>query len=183
MRTFVVVAVLLCAGAVGAVAGPADLNDKVSAAFVRVFGVQATHEYREIAIDDSMVADVRRRSGSRYGKKVALHVAKQNGRVVGYGLVDDVPGKEQPITYLVFTNVDFSVRDLEILYYREAYGGEIMNESWRGQFAGKGLDPGMRVGGGIANISGATISTNAVTYGVRKLLAVLHVLHDHALLP
>ena len=164
-------------------AGSSDLNDKITAAFARVYGASAVHEYKEIAITDSMIAEVRKLSGWRYGKRVALHIARQNGRVVGYGLVDDMMGKEQPITYLLFTNIDLSVRDLEVLYYREAYGGEIQNDSWRAQFSGHGLDPSLRVGAGIANISGATISTNAVTFGVRKLLAVLKVMRDHGLLP
>lgn len=179
-------ALALCAMAVASLrlyAAPSGLNDKVGAAFARVFGESAQHDFREIAIDDSAVAEVRRLSGWHYAKNVALHIARQNGRVVGYGLVDDMPGKEQPITYVVFTNTDLSVKDLEVLYYREAYGGEIANESWRAQFRNKGLDPSLRVGGEITNISGATISTNAVTFGVRKLLAVLQVLRERGLLP
>ena len=43
----------------------ADLTAKLTAAFTRVFG-EAAHDFKDIAIDDSAVAEVRKLSGWRY---------------------------------------------------------------------------------------------------------------------
>jgi Na+-translocating ferredoxin:NAD+ oxidoreductase RnfG subunit len=88
-------------------------------------------------------------------------------------MVDEVRGKSKLITYLLMVDKDLTVKDLEVLAYREPYGGEIQYEAFRKQFRGKGTRDQLRVGGDIKNISGATISSNAVTNGVRNLLAVL----------
>jgi H+/Na+-translocating ferredoxin:NAD+ oxidoreductase subunit G len=54
--------------------------------------------------------------------------------------------------------------------YREPYGGEVAYDAWRRQFRGKSSDDALQVGRDIRTISGATISVNAVTLGVRRAL-------------
>jgi Na+-translocating ferredoxin:NAD+ oxidoreductase RnfG subunit len=46
-------------------------------------------------------------------------------------------------------------------------------DSWRKQFRGKTADAPLQVGKDIRNISGATISSNSVTRGVKQALAEL----------
>jgi Na+-translocating ferredoxin:NAD+ oxidoreductase RnfG subunit len=90
-----------------------------------------------------------------------------------FAVVDNVRGKSQMITYVLAVSGALVVQDLEILAYREAYGGEIRNASWRRQFQGKTpVDP-LRAGRDIKNITGATISVRAVTEGVKRILATL----------
>ena len=56
------------------------------------------------------------------------------------------------------------------------YGGEIRLPAWRRQFVGKSARSGdLRIGGGINNISGATLSCTHVTDGVRRIAAVAQV--------
>lgn len=89
----------------------------------------------------------------------------------GYLFVDAVIGKHDLITYAVALTADGKVRQIEILEYREAYGGEVRNAHWREQFAGKQHGDAVRIGHGIQNISGATMSCEHVTDGIRRLLA------------
>ncbi len=89
----------------------------------------------------------------------------------GYFFVDAVIGKHDLITYAVALGADGKLRQLEILEYREAYGGEVRNPRWRAQFNGKQHGDALRVGDGIQNISGATLSSEHLTDGVRRLLA------------
>jgi hypothetical protein len=96
----------------------------------------------------------------------------------GLLVIDNVKGKDQMITYLVALTPDLAVRDLEILAYREPYGGEIRNRSWRHQFVGKTATDQLRPGRDIVNITGATISVRAVTAGVRKILATVFLLRQ-----
>jgi len=94
---------------------------------------------------------------------------------IGYLVLDDVVGKFELISYAVGLNLDASVRQVEILTYRESHGGEIRTPAWRHQFVGKTAQAGLVLGEGIANISGATLSATHVTDGVRRIAAVAQV--------
>jgi len=89
----------------------------------------------------------------------------------GWFLVDAVIGKHDLITYAVALSADGKVRQVEILEYREAYGGEVRNPRWRAQFNGKQHGDALGIGEGIQNISGATLSCTHVTDGIRRLLS------------
>lgn len=97
--------------------------------------------------------------------------------LLGFAAVGEVLGKDQPITFLVATDARDRLKDVDILVYREPYGGEVAYEAWRRQFRGKGASDSLRVGREIRSISGATISVHAVTLGVRRLLADLTAWH------
>jgi Na+-translocating ferredoxin:NAD+ oxidoreductase RnfG subunit len=91
----------------------------------------------------------------------------------GFAVIDNVKGKDQLITYILSITGGMVVLDLEILAYREPYGGEIRNASWRNQFRGKTTGDRIRVGRDIKNITGATISVRAVTEGVKRILTAM----------
>jgi Na+-translocating ferredoxin:NAD+ oxidoreductase RnfG subunit len=95
----------------------------------------------------------------------------------GWFIVDEVIGKHEFITYAVGLSADGAVRGIEIMEYRESYGGEIRNPSWRAQFTGKTKAAPLELDKDIKNISGATLSSRHLTDGVRRILA----LHDIAL--
>jgi Na+-translocating ferredoxin:NAD+ oxidoreductase RnfG subunit len=97
----------------------------------------------------------------------------RDGALLGFAQVRNVKGKERPITYLVAVDSTGAARDIDILVYREPQGGEVATEAWRKQFRGKTATDPLQVGKDIRNISGATISSNAVTRGVRQALAQL----------
>ncbi len=67
---------------------------------------------------------------------------------------------------------------MDVLVYREPYGGEVAYEAWRRQFRGKSAADSLRVGREIRVISGATISVNAITLGVKRALADLTQWHQ-----
>jgi Na+-translocating ferredoxin:NAD+ oxidoreductase RnfG subunit len=89
----------------------------------------------------------------------------------GYFFVDAVIGKHDLITYAVALDADGKIRQTEILEYREAYGGEVRNARWRAQFTGRKHGDPVSIGRDIQNISGATLSCEHVTDGIRRLLA------------
>jgi Na+-translocating ferredoxin:NAD+ oxidoreductase RnfG subunit len=88
-----------------------------------------------------------------------------------------VYGKHEFITYAVGLNADGSVRQIEVMDYRETYGYEIRNAAWRRQFVGKRHGDSLKLDQDIRNISGATLSCRHIAEGVRRLLA----LHEVAL--
>jgi Na+-translocating ferredoxin:NAD+ oxidoreductase RnfG subunit len=101
--------------------------------------------------------------------------ALQNGKLQGYFIVDYVIGKHLVIDYAIALSPDGVVRQIEILNYRESYGGEIRNPDWRKQFVGKTPRSRFALNSGITNISGATLSSRHVTEGVRRVLATYEV--------
>jgi hypothetical protein len=101
----------------------------------------------------------------------ALH----GDQLLGFVFIDEVIGKEDFITYAVGIDPQGRLSAPEVLAYRESHGGEIRNEAWRRQFAGRhGLDE-LRVQTDIKNIAGATLSCQHVTEGVRWLTALWQV--------
>jgi hypothetical protein len=102
--------------------------------------------------------------------------AYKGDALLGYMVLDDVIGKFELIAYAVGINPDASVRQVEILAYRESHGGEVRLPAWRKQFVGKtAKGGGLTLGAGIANISGATLSCTHLTDGVRRIAAVAQV--------
>jgi Na+-transporting NADH:ubiquinone oxidoreductase subunit NqrC len=63
------------------------------------------------------------------------------------------------------------VMRVDILQYRESYGGEVREPGWLAQFVGKTSSSPLKVGSDVRNISGATLSSLHVTEGVKRILA------------
>jgi Na+-translocating ferredoxin:NAD+ oxidoreductase RnfG subunit len=93
----------------------------------------------------------------------------------GWFIVDEVVGKHEFITYAVGLNADGSVKQIEVMDYRETYGGQIRDEKWRAQFVGKTGKATLKLDSDIKNIGGATLSCRHVTDGVKRLLAFYEV--------
>ena len=93
----------------------------------------------------------------------------------GWFIVDQVIGKHEYITYAVGLSAKGAVEGIEIMEYRETYGGEVRDAKWRAQFTGKTSAAPLTLDNDIKNISGATLSSRHITEGVRRLLAVYDV--------
>jgi hypothetical protein len=96
-------------------------------------------------------------------------------RLLGFFILDYVIGKHLVIDYSVSLEPDGRVRRVDVLEYREAYGGDIRNPSWLAQFVGKRSESALEVNKDIRNISGATLSSRHVTEGVKRVLALYEV--------
>jgi hypothetical protein len=119
------------------------------------------------------IGAIRRASGTVPASRDLRAWKAQDG---GWFLLDRVIGKHEFITYAVALGGDGAVRRVEILEYRETYGGEVRNAAWRQQFVGKRFGSQLKLGADIKNISGATLSSRHITDGVRRLLATWQLL-------
>jgi Na+-translocating ferredoxin:NAD+ oxidoreductase RnfG subunit len=97
----------------------------------------------------------------------------------GWFIVDEVVGKHEFITYAAGLNADGSVKQIEIMDYRETYGGQIRDQKWRAQFVGKTGKSTLKLDSDIKNISGATLSCRHITDGVKRLLAFYEIALKH----
>jgi hypothetical protein len=93
-------------------------------------------------------------------------------RLIGLFVLDHVIGKHLFIDYAVALDTTGKVVRVEILQYRESYGGEVREDGWLAQFVGKTSSSTLKVGSDIRNISGATLSSTHLTEGVRRVLSV-----------
>jgi Na+-translocating ferredoxin:NAD+ oxidoreductase RnfG subunit len=98
--------------------------------------------------------------------------AQAGGSLLGYFILDYVIGKHETIDYAVSLEPDGRVRRVDILQYRESYGGEIANRDWLAQFVGRTSRDPPEFEKNIRNISGATLSSRHVSEGIRRVLAI-----------
>ncbi len=104
-----------------------------------------------------------------------VFVAKTREHVDGYAVIDEEMGQHQPITFGVKISPAGQVERLEVMVYREGYGSEIREPRFRRQFEGMTEHDRMRFGDDVVAISGATISSKAMTAGVRRAVALVTV--------
>ena len=114
---------------------------------------------------------------SEYGKKISsrfvtVYIAKKGNETLGYGFVDYTRGKSSFIKYFVAITPDGKIHSIEIMSYRGEKGSEVRQEIFKKQFVGKSADNNINVGSDISAISGATISSQAITKGIRKIVYV-----------
>ena len=128
---------------------------------------------KPVVMDAALRRKIEQQSQARFYKPVsAVKALDAAGKHLGWVLIDNVIGKHDFITYAVSLSTQGTIQGIEILNYRESYGGQVRNQGWRGQFVGKTMNQPIKVHQDIKNISGATLSCVHVADGVRKLLAL-----------
>jgi len=170
----------------GALPASAWAVDYLSASEAEAMMFPQADEFAPVNVrfDNAQLQEVGKRAGvPARSAQWGVLVARRANAPLGYVVIDNVIGKFELITYAVAVGTDGAIRQIEILSYRESHGGEIRLPAWRKQFVGKSAAGPLRVGEDIANISGATLSCNHVTDGVRRIVAVLQVAREAGALP
>jgi Na+-translocating ferredoxin:NAD+ oxidoreductase RnfG subunit len=127
-----------------------------------------------ITLTDDQARAIEKASGQDVRLKAVKVFAAKSGEVM---FVDQVLGKHEFITYAVGLDAAHTVKQIEILEYRETYGGDIRRAEWRKQFYGKDKKSELKLTKDIQNISGATLSCKHVTDGVRRVLQTYELIH------
>jgi Na+-translocating ferredoxin:NAD+ oxidoreductase RnfG subunit len=124
-------------------------------------------------LSTTQLQEIARVAGPQAGHgDLRVWTARQGASVLGHVFVDEVIGREDFITYAVGIRTDGKLLPVRVLEYRESHGGEIRNPRWLAQFAGRSTAQQLRFGTDIKNIAGATLSSEHVTAGVRRILAI-----------
>lgn len=123
---------------------------------------------QELTLTKPQIAEIQRRCGGKVRVPTLEVWRTERGGTV---LIDRVTGKHELITYACGINPDDSIKQIEILEYREVYGGAVREAQWREQFVGKRAGEPLQLEVDIRNVSGATLSCKHVTEGVKRLLA------------
>jgi electron transport complex protein RnfG len=105
------------------------------------------------------------------GQKKAdvVYVAESRGAVDGFAVVVEELGQHEPITFGIAADASGRIVRVEVMAYREAYGGEIRSPRFLSQFVGapgKSLDD-------VDAISGATLSVKSSKRAVSRALDLI----------
>jgi hypothetical protein len=133
-------------------------------------------EKKSLALDDAQAAAVERLSGAPLESRlVTLHQGYRGDTLLGYALIDVHTVRTLPEAFLVKLTPDGHVANLHLLAFYEPSEYK-PSDRFLAQFDERTLEPGLRLGGTIHGIAGSSLSARAVTTGVRRSLALYHVL-------
>jgi Na+-translocating ferredoxin:NAD+ oxidoreductase RnfG subunit len=131
---------------------------------------------RSYALDDRQARQVENRSGARLDSRlVTLYTGYRDGEVMGYALIDVHTVRTQPEAFMVVISPEGQVRDVRMLAFYEPQE-YLPSERWLKQFRDEGLSPDLSLRRKVHAIAGSTLSSRAVTGGVRRALALYEVL-------
>ena len=136
------------------------------------FGENIKITYSKFQIEENVKYQIELASKQRFfSETIFVWSITSNDTLQALGLMDNVYGKAQPITFLTIFTLDGKIHSNHIIKYREEHGGQVANEDWNKQFVG--MDNNSDINSNVDGISGATISVNAVKKGVQKLLLLI----------
>ncbi len=149
--------------------------DNLSAeqAATAMFPVADRFESKDVALTAAQMQQLSTQGVSARSANWHVRIARHGAETLGYVVVDSVVGKFELIDYAVGISPDGSVKQVEVLAYRESHGHEVRLPAWRKQFVGKTAASPIHIGDDIANISGATLSCNHITDGVKRIVSVV----------
>ena len=156
-----------------------SIKDETEALIREKLGNSVTTEFIKYEIPKVLKKEIESETRQRfYGDFVYIYKIFSDKKLENIAVVDNVLGKSMPITFLVIYDLDGKINSSGIVKYREQYGGGVKSENWNDQFKGKNSKSGYQVGKDISAISGATISTNSITKGIKKLTLLVNKIKD-----
>lgn len=142
------------------------------------FPPPAVVERRTAYLTEQQLAEAQRLAGRSTKVEqnvVSYYVARKGDQALGAAYFDAHRVRTLPEVLMVVIGPDDRVTRVEVLKFTEppeylAPGG------WLAQFEGRALTPSLSTKGDIVNITGATLTSSAVTEAVRRVLALHGVL-------
>lgn len=101
---------------------------------------------------------------------VFIGLNKDMKKPTGYAVITEEMGKYKPITFIVGVDTVGKITDVSIMVYREPVGSDVKVPWWRKQFQGKTAKDAFTVKRDVMNISGATMSCEGVSKGIKKVV-------------
>jgi len=122
--------------------------------------------------------DLQKKTGLRFPEdKYRCFIGRGQQGIEGYAVIMNEIGKHEYITFIVGVSPKGAVTDVAVMEYRETRGGEVREQRFLRQFRGKKSSDPIKVDRDIVNYTGATLSSHAIAYGVRKALALVQMFY------
>jgi len=173
---YVLVMGLLCSVGV-AVAAPIDqVYLSSEKAIQEIFPESVSVETRrfELSAEDKLFLSDLLNTPIRNAYYDILIPKNKKNVVLGYAVVLNELGKFYPITFMVGVGPDAKVVGTAVMVYREKIGADVRKKRFLNQFRSKSLENPLKPDVDVDCISGATVSSWTVTFGVKKALGIVH---------
>jgi len=103
---------------------------------------------------------------------VDFYFGVKDGKRIGVAIHDVEPGRWGPVEFMTAMDIKGTVKAVRVLSYQEQRGQPIARLSFLNQFRGKSSTSVLTVGKDIIGVSGATISSRAATFTVKKAIVI-----------
>ena len=159
--------------------GPIQVYMTAEEAQAKIFPTLASTRLEVKDVSTALKEQAEAQLGRRFAEdSLRVHLLYDAAdRLLGYAIVTEEIGKYRPITFMVGVDPQFKVEGAAVLIYRESRGGEVRRSRFLRQYRGKSSADPIRINRDIVNISGATMSVQALNFSVRKLLYLTQALY------
>ncbi|MBI4055205.1 MAG: FMN-binding protein [Elusimicrobia bacterium] len=106
---------------------------------------------------------------------IHYYVGRDTTGAAGYAFFETHTVRTMPETFMAVLSPDGNLRSVEILAFYEP-PDYLPRSRWLALFEGRRLDDSLWVKRGIRNVAGATLTTQAITQGLRRILATFQVI-------
>lgn len=120
-------------------------------------------EYKEIELVKTKISSS---DNQNYWYKLAN---KSTQKELGYLCVTQAKSRSDVFEYMIIFDLDKKIKAVDVLTYREEYGGEIGSKRFLNQFIGKSSKTPLHLNKEINGIAGATISCNSITNSISEM--------------
>ena len=156
------------------------LNDEQ--ALKTVFPTADSVQQQTVTLDGNQSAAAQAQLGNKWflyptkdleqSPDLTFYFAYAGGEKTGVALMETQSGKHGPVEYIVALDLEGKVTDVAVMMMAEQRGKPISTRRFLSQFVGKtGADP-IFVGKDIDAVSGATISSRASAFAVKKVVVL-----------
>ena len=109
-------------------------------------------------------------------REFTFYFAKKENKLIGAAIILDEPGKWGPIKFIINLGPEGEIRDAAVMKYTETRGRPAASRNFLRQFYGKTLSDPIKLDKDIQGISGATISSHAACFVMKKAMVLYKIL-------
>ena len=109
-------------------------------------------------------------------REFTFNFGKKENKLIGAAVILDEPGKWGPIKFIINLSAQGEIQDAAVMKYTETRGRPVASRNFLRQFFGKTLSDPLRLDEDIQGISGATISSHAACFVMKKAMALYKIL-------
>lgn len=104
------------------------------------------------------------------------YVGFKDGRPLGYAYFDSVVVRTMPAAVMILVDPGGAIERLEVLSFEEPED-YLPRPRWLELFRGRRLEEGLKIGGVLKNVAGATLTSHSLAEAARRASALHRVLH------
>lgn len=128
-------------------------------------------ERQTLFLTEGQLAEIQKQARAKVESKIVIYYrAAKAEKIAGYAFFETTTVRTKPATIMAVINPDSTLRVVEILSFYEPQD-YLPAPRWLALFRGRILNDGLWPKRDIHHISGATLTVQAITLAVRRLLA------------